>query len=210
MSRRGPAAVAALLALGVGGGFGASLAADRQTVAGGAPTPVAAQSPSIPVEPPESLLPDPGLEPLPTDVSLVRTEMGTGAFRYEFPVPEGWLATPNDSTTTKWHPPDKVSFTYFLRVELVDGDNRTVASTLEQRVADLDAVEQDLAVDEQTADALTYSYTLDRHRRYGMIRWLRPSGSPFAEVEVALTGREVDLPGMEALMARIAAGLRSA
>lgn len=209
MRGRGPAALASLLAVGVCGGFAASLASDGTPDASGVPSPVAALSPSYPVDPEPEYAADPDVSPLPTALPMTTGEIGPEGFRYEFPVPADWVAIPNNATTTKWDDPDNPSFTYFLRVEQVDGDNATITETLEDRILELDLAEDDFELLGQTADSVTFSYTAEAHQRFGIVRWLRPSGSPFAEIEIAVTGRAVDLPGMEALVAEVAAGTRA-
>ena len=203
--------VLVVLVLGAGAGFGASLAAGRQPAAGGVPLPVVAQSPSYPVDPEPELAPDPTSPPLPTSLPMAQGRVGTKLFRHVFPVPEGWTATPNSSGETKWTNPDNPpQWTYLLRVEQVGSENRTVARMLEDRIADLDRDEESFRVVAQTTDTIVFTYVTDRHRRYGIVRWLTVDASPFAEVEVAATGREVDVPGMEALVAAVTAGLRRA
>ena len=51
------------------------------------------------------------------------------------------------------------------------------------------------------------------HLRYGVLRWLDLDDSDldprdFADLEVGVSGREVDLPGMEALLERVTADVR--
>lgn len=206
MRWHGPAVLALLLAVGVGAGFAASMAAGRQPAASGVPTPVPAQSPSYPVDPAPVYVEDPPSAPLPVDLQLTPARLGAEGFRYELPVPEGWAATPVGPGELKWRNPENPpSWTYVLRVELV-GDNQTVARTLEERAEELGEVEQGFEELARTADSLVYSYVHDRHLRVGVIRWVSPSGSPFAEVEVAATGRLVDRPGLEALAVEVSAG----
>lgn len=209
MTWRGPAVLALLLALGFGAGFGASLAAGRTPEASGVPTPVVALSPSLPVDPAPEYVADPPVAPLPEDLPMAEGRVGTKPFQHVFPVPEGWLATPNNANETKWtDPANPPAWTYLLRVEQVGSLNRTVEQMLTTRAAELDSEEEHVEELGRTADSLTFSYVTDQHLRVGIVRWLRPSGSPFAEVEVAVTGREVDLPGMAALVEDVAAGMR--
>lgn len=208
MRGRGPAVVAALLAIGVAAGFGASVATGRQPDASGVPTPVAA-SPSYPVDPEPVYADDPASPALPADLPMRRARLGTEGFRYGFPVPEGWEATQDGSDQLKWrNPANPPSWTYVLRVEQVGTDNTTIAQTLAERVEDLDDVEQHFDVLARTSDSLVFSYLDDQHLRVSVLRWVSPSGSRFAEIEVAATGRLVDRPGLEALAARVAGGMR--
>lgn len=214
MTWRGPAVLLVLLALGAGGGFGTSLLLARQPAAGGVPTPVAAASPGFPADPEPTYVADPDVPPLPTDLETTRGRIGTRDFRVEFPVPRGWRATPNNANETKWtDPANPPAWTYVLRVEQVGSQNKSITALLETRIADLDSDEEDFRVVGRTADSLTFSYTADEHLRYGVLRWLDLDDSDldprdFADLEVAVTGREVDLPGMEALLARVTGDVR--
>lgn len=200
-----------LLVLGAGIGFGASLVAGRQPAAGGVPQPVVARSPSHPVDPEPSYVADPAVPPLPTRLAMTRGRIGTRQFRYEFPVPRGWVATPSNANQTKWtDPANPPAFTYSLRVEVVAGLNQGIPRVLEDRIRDLDADEQDFELVRQGPDSLQFSYSAERHLRHGIVRWLDVSGSGFPEVEVAVSGRSIDVPGMEALMAAVTADLRRA
>jgi hypothetical protein len=142
---------------------------------------------------------------------MVQGRVGTRLFRHVFPVPKGWVATPNNSGETKWtNPENPPQWTYLLRVEQVGSANRTVARMLEDRVTDLGRDEQGFDVVSQTPDTLAFSYVTDGHLRYGIVRWLALGDSPFADVEVAVTGRAVDVPGMQSLLARVTGELRRA
>jgi len=211
MTWRGPTLLALLLVVGVGGGFLASVLSAGQPAASGVPTPVVASSPSYPVDPEPELADDPDVAPLPVDLPMTTGRVGTRAFRHVVPVPEGWEATPSNANETKWRDPDNPpSWTYVLRVEQVGSDNLTVQRVIETRISDLDRDEEDFTPLARTSDSLTFSYVSEGHLRIGVIRWVRPSGGPFAEVEVAATGRAVDRPGLEALVADVSAGVRRA
>ena len=70
-----------LLVLGTAAGFGVSLARRRAPAGSGAATPVAAQSPSLPVDPVPELLPDPTTAPLAPDARpCARQSVGSGDF----------------------------------------------------------------------------------------------------------------------------------
>ena len=200
-----PAVVTGLLVAGVAAGFGASVAVGQAPIASGVPTPVAG-SPSYPVDPDPVYAEDPAAAPLSTDLSMTTAQLGPAGFRYEVPVPDGWVATTVGPGELKWRDPaSPLLWTYVLRVELV-GDNKPVARTLQERAVELDAVEQRFDELGRTSDTLVYSYVADRHLRVGVIRWVSPSGSPFAEVEVAASGRSSDRAGLEELVAEVSAG----
>lgn len=197
-----------LLALGAGGGFGVSLTVGEHPAGGGAPAPVPAQSPSLPVDPVPELLPDPATAALEPGLDLVRQEVGSGDFRMTLPVPQGWDFSVNSLNEWQWRPQDQPSFGYVLRVEQVLSNRRSIEWTLERRIDELDEDEDNLEVLDQTDDSLHFSYVTSNHLRHGHLTWLDLTGSDNAQVEIAVTGREIDDAGMADLMARVAAGIR--
>ena len=207
MSWRGAVVLVLLLALGVVGGYAASLALASQPAASGVAEPVVAESPSVPIDPAPSIAPDPDIAPLATDLPTRKASIGTQLFRIHFPVPKGWRETPNSSIEKKWNVADNPPYTYVLRVEQVDGLHDSIARTIEERIEDLRDQEEGTEILAQEHDSLAYSYLADGHLRFGLLRWVNLTGSPFAEVEVAVTGREVDVPGMEALLDTVSDGM---
>ena len=207
VTRRGLTVLALLLALGAAAGFGASLAIAEHPPGGGAAAPVVAQSPSLPVDPVPELLPDSSAAALAPGIDLVRQSVGTGAFRMTLPVPRGWSFSVNSLNEWQWRPPEQPDFGYVLRVEQVLSNRRSIDWTLDRRIDELDEDELDLEVLDQTADTLHFSYVTSNHLRHGYLTWLDLTGSDNAQVEIAVTGRKVDDPGMGDLIARIAAGM---
>lgn len=199
-----------MLALGAAAGYGASLGAAGQPSASGVPEPVVAQSPAYPLDPEPTVRRDPTIAPLATDLPMRRGSVGSDPFEVTFPVPKGWQATPNSPNETKWNDADNPSYTYVLRVENVMSQRESVARILERRIGDLREQEQGVEVVEQTDDYLHFTYLADGYLRHGLLRWIDMSGAGFAEVEIATTGRAVDVEGMEDLIARVAAGLERA
>jgi hypothetical protein len=208
MTWRGPAAIAVLLALGLVVGFGASVVVAERSAGDGAAAPVAAQSPSLPVDPVPELLPDPTHPPLDGSVPVVRQSVGTGDFLMSLPVPEGWAFSTNSLNEWQWRPPDGADFGYLLRVEQVLSNRRSIAWTLDNRIAELDEDEDNFEVVSQTDDTLHYTYVTSNHLRHGFLAWRDLTGSDNAQVEIAVSGRAVDEDGMSALVDRIAAGTR--
>ena len=208
MTWRGPAAIAVLLALGLAVGFGASLVVAERSASDGAAAPVAAQSPSLPVDPVPELLPDPTHPPLDASVPLVRQSVGTGDFRMSLPVPEGWTFSTNSLNEWQWRPPDGADFSYLLRVEQVLSNRRSITWTLDNRIAELDEDEDNLEVVSRTDDTLHYTYVTSNHLRHGFLAWRDLTGSDNAQVEIAVSGRAADKDGMSALVDRIADGTR--
>ncbi|HEY0645941.1 MAG TPA: hypothetical protein VGD39_21190 [Nocardioides sp.] len=204
MTWRGPIVLALLLALGVGGGYVASWALGGHPQAVGAAQPVTAASPSLPVDPVPELFADPAFDPLPTDLELVRQEVGRGDFRLSLEVPKGWRVSPNSLSEWQWRPPDFEPFGYYLRVEQVLSNRRSIDWTLDRRIDELNEDEAAVKVIEQTDDSLHFSYVTSNHLRHGFLTWLDLSGSDNAQVEVAVTGRKADVEGMADLISRVA------
>ncbi|MDZ5661126.1 hypothetical protein SFC79_05060 [Nocardioides sp. S-58] len=207
MRSRGVAVLALLVLVGAVGGFGASWGL-RRDLGGDRPAqPVAAASPSLPVDPVPELLPDPTYPPLEPGVPLVRQQVGSGSFRMTVPVPEGWDFTENSLNEWQWRPPGQPSFGYLLRVEQVLSNRRSIDWTLDRRIDELDEDEENFEVLDQGTAGLHFRFVASNHLRSGYLRWLDLTGSDNAQVEVAVTGRIVDSPGMADLVDRVAAGI---
>jgi hypothetical protein len=201
------AALAVLLALGAALGFGTSWVLGENPAGQGAAAPVAASSPSLPVDPVPELLPDPDVPALAPSIPLERRTVGAGGFRMSVPVPQGWSFSEVSLNAWQWRPPDQPDFGYVLRVEQVLSNRRSVDWTLDRRIDELREDEGNLHILTETADSLHFSFVTSNHLRHGFVRWLDLSGSDNAQVEVAVTGREDDVPGMRDLIARVAAGV---
>ncbi|SFA87472.1 hypothetical protein SAMN05192575_101970 [Nocardioides alpinus] len=208
MSRRGLVVLGVLVATALVAGFGVSMAVAEHPSGGGPAAPVSAQSPSLPVDPVPELLPDPATPPLAQDLELVRQQVGSGDFQMTLPVPRGWTFSPNSLNEWQWRPPDQPSFGYVLRVEQVLSNRRSIDWTLDRRIDDLDEDEENLTVLDQTEDSLHFTYVTSNHLRHGYLTWLDLTGSDNAQVEIAVTGRDVDDPGMADLIDRIAADVK--
>ena len=204
MTWRGPIVLALLLALGVGGGYVTSWALGGHPQAVGPAQPVTAASPSYPVDPVPELFPDPDFAPLEPGLELVRREVGRGDFRLSLDVPAGWSFSPNSLNEWQWRPADFQTFGYYLRVEQVLSNRRSIAWTLDRRIDELYEDEAAVKVISQTADSLHYSYVTSNHLRHGFLTWLDLTGSDNAQVEVAVSGRKADVDGMADLISRVA------
>lgn len=207
MTRRRAALLALLLAIGAGAGFGASWALGEHPEGARAASPVAAASPSLPVDPVPELLPDPTTAPLAPSLDLVRQSVGAGDFRMTLPVPRGWDFSENSLNEWQWRPPGQPDFGYLLRVEQVLSNRRSIDWTLDRRIDELREDESNLEVLDQTADSLHFSYVTSNHLRHGYLRWVDLTGSDNAQVEIAVTGRAKDDDGMADLIARVGAGV---
>jgi hypothetical protein len=168
---------------------------------------VAAQSPSLPVDPVPELLPDPATAPLAPSLDLVRTSVGTGDFTMSLPVPRGWDFFVNSLNEWQWRPPEQPDFGYVLRVEQVLSNRRSIQWTLDNRIAELDEDEENVEILSQDDGTLHFTFVASNHLRHGYLTWLDLSGSDNAQVEIAVTGRKVDDAGMAELLDRVAAGI---
>ena len=204
MTWRGPTVLALVLALGVVSGYGASWALGQKVTAEGGAAPVAATSPSLPVDPKPDLLRDPGFPALEPGIELVRQHVGTGDFGLSLEVPDGWRFTTNSLTEWQWRPPDFQTFGYYMRVEQVISNRRSIDWTLDRRIDELIEDEQSVDILSQTGGSLHYTYVTSNHLRHGFLTWLDLSGSDNAQVEIAVTGRAADVPGMSELISRVA------
>jgi hypothetical protein len=204
---RGTAVLALLLAIGVAAGFGASWALGENPSGGGTAAPVPA-SPSLPIDPVPELLPDPPTPPLAEGIPLVPQSVGAGDFRMTLPVPKGWTFSENSLNEWQWRPPRQPDFGYVLRVEQVLSNRRSIEWTLDRRLDELREDESNVEVLGQTEDRLHFSFVTSNHLRHGYLRWLDLTGSDNAQVEIAVTGREDDDPGMADLISRVGSGIR--
>lgn len=204
-SKRGSALLGLLLVTAALVGFGVSMAVAEHPSGGGAAAPVAARSPSLPVDPVPELLPDPTAPPLEPGIDVVRQQVGIGDFRMTLPVPRGWDFSVNSLNEWQWRPPDQPDFGHVLRVEQVLSNRRSIDWTLDRRIDELDEDEDNLEILDQTDDSLHFTYVTSNHLRHGYLTWLDLTGSDNAQVEIAVTGRKVDDAGMADLIARIAA-----
>ena len=165
-------------------------------------------SPSLPVDPVPELLDDPEFPPLAAGLPLVRQSVGAGDFQMTLPVPKGWSYFENSLNEWQWRPPDQPAFGYVLRVEQVLSNRRSIDWTLDRRIDELREDESNVEVLAQTRDSLHFTFVTANHLRHGYLRWLDLRGSDNAQVEIAVTGREVDDPGMAELIARVGSGVR--
>jgi hypothetical protein len=200
-------ALVLLAAIGAAAGFGASWALGEHTGGQGAAEPVVASRPSLPVDPSPDLLRDPDMPALAPSIPLERQSVGAGGFRMSVPVPRGWSFSENSLNEWQWRPPEQPPFGYVLRVEQVLSNRRSIEWTLDRRIDELREDESNLDVLSETGDSLHFSFVTSNHLRHGFLRWLDLTGSDNAQVEIAVTGRERDVPGMRDLVARVAAGM---
>ncbi len=210
MSWRGLVALVALLATGIVSGFAAAAYHERP-VATGVPQPVAAQDPSVPIDP-FLLRKDPDEPELSTDLAMQEVSVGADPNRFCFPAPVGWDRIDPSSNEVKYKVKNNPENTFVLRVEQVTSQHEQIPDMVQQSVDDLQQDEQQvrIPVGQRTYDSLVgFSYVHDGYRRFGFRTWKDVTESGQAEAEIAVTGREVDLPGMKKLMASVVAGIRA-
>jgi hypothetical protein len=123
-------------------------------------------------------------------------------------VPKDWSFSENSLNEWEWRPPGQPDFGYVLRVEQVLSNRRSIEWTLDRRLAELREDESNVELLAETSDSLHVSFVSANHRRLAHLRWLDLTGSDNAQVQIAVTGREVDDPGMADLIARVGSGVR--
>jgi hypothetical protein len=209
MGWQGAVALVALLAVGTGAGYGASRALGPEPSGSGAAEPVVARRPSIPVDPTVEPAPDPADPPLLPGIPLTTATMGTGKLAITYPAPAGWRRNATAVNEAKWKKPGTSNNTYVLRVELIRSRELTVEAAIEDRLALLDANQDEVRVVDRGADSLAYTYRSDEgNARHTFMRWTDVDGDGRAELEVVVHGRERDAAGTSDLAARVAAGVR--
>lgn len=203
MSWRGLVAVVALLAAGIVGGFATAELLQSSPITTGAPQPVAAGSPSFPSNPRQPLEPDPPQEPLQTNLPMRDVSLGSGGDRIVFKAPRGWSRLGQLSNEVKYKKPNNPNYTYVMRVEQVTSDHEQIPFMIEDRIADLRRDETQVKVLYRTHDQLEVSFVHENYKRFALYTWKDVRQSGQAEVEIAITGRSVDVQGMRDLMVKV-------
>ncbi len=174
------------------------------------PAPLAASDPAIPFTPPEKTRPNSKLEPLSQQLATHDEMLGKAKVGgVVVPIPDGWeRVTFADGVEARWSPPGAPPGSYVLRVQVLD-EPRTLSQKVGVRAFELedDPSVSDFELLGTTLDTVKASFILGGYRKLTVIRWVSFDGSR-ADVEIAATGRLVDEPGMDALVARIARDVR--
>lgn len=210
MGLRGLVAIVALLAAGVVGGFAAAAyVAEPDTT--GVPSPVAAEDPNAPADPPVPLQADPTEPALKPGLDMVDVTVGSGRNAFVFPAPAGWDRGEPSSNEVKYKVPGYPGNTFVLRVEQVKSQHETIPDIVEDTFVELGQNPdfEDFQLTKRTHDSLEFNYLYEGFRRFGIIVWLDISRSDQAEAEIAVTGREKDLPGMQDLIVKVIRGIRT-
>ena len=209
MRWRGPVVVLVLLAVGIVGGYAVAAATDGSAHSSGAAEPAEARNPSLPADPRGTLRPAPDYPALEPGVALVDATIGANGFETTFSVPRGWNEIAVASNESKWKRSGAPNNTYILRVEQIFGQRETLEQAAAAWAARLIETQDHPVIVEQRPGYLEYTAVSDeRTARRGFVRWLDLTGSGFAELEVAATGRERDAAGTRDLVDRVAESAR--
>jgi hypothetical protein len=206
-SWRGIAGLTVALAL-LGGLAGYGWAASRSEVvlSESIPAPVEAGRPAVPFTPPEKVNTDSDLPPVPVSLEVVTARIGTPKKGgVELPVPADWARTDLvGGVQARWSAPGNPDGAYTVRVQVVD-EPRSLAQAVAERAAalPLDPRVSDLEILQQSGDTLIASFILSGYRMLQVVRWVSFDGAGI-DVEIAASGRLIDQPGLEALVARMA------
>jgi hypothetical protein len=133
--------------------------------------------------------------------------LGNGGFKLAYPVPVGWARLSSATKEVKWKKPRNPADTFILRIEQVVAREDTITEMLEERIPDLEDEKTRFHIVERTADSLEFTYVSDGFARHGFLTWLDVRGTGLADVEVAVTGREVDAEGAAELIERVTSGM---
>lgn len=211
MDRRGPAVLVALLAIGTGSGYAASVQARDTTVGAGIPSPVPAERPELPVEAPLPYAQDPDDPALKPGIAMATQKLGTGRFEITFPAPVGWTTNANATNEWKWKKPGTSNNTYVMRIEQVNSQDITIEDAIDIRIERLEREQVDVDILDRGADSLEYTYRSNEgNARHSFMRWLDLDQSGQADVEIVVHGRQRDVPGTRDLIRRVADGMRGA
>lgn len=199
----------ALLAAGIVGGFATAAQLESSPPTTGEPKPVVAQDPSYPIDPTQPIKPDPPQPALGMGLPMRTVSVGAPPDRVVFPVPRGWgQAGAALSNQVKYKVPSNPNNTFILRVEQVTSDHETTAEMVKEKLDQLRADETQVKLSFRSIDQLEVSYVHDSYRRFALYSWIDVRGSGQAEVEIAITGRKKDLPGIRELMTKVIVGMK--
>jgi hypothetical protein len=238
MSMRG--LVVALLCglLGLGGGALVAYAVQPHTTDVGSPRPVAAVSPSVPIDvtPSHSYatdIPYPALSPelFLNVVRHIHNDLATWTYH----VPQDWTAysvcsapvggppckVPSDTvippkkidkqTQVRFRPTDEpVDGGYSLRVKIMDNtDLNPTQMVATKKVGFIqEFTDQKFKVTKRTHSEIWFTYVdSTNHLRLNYFQWFAVPGRANATLEMSVSGRASDKPGLDALFNRFADNL---
>ena len=208
MEWRGPAVIVALVVIGAGSGYAVSVQ-DDSSGGSGVADPVAAEGPSLPVDPPVPPAEDPDDPPLEPGIAMTNGSLGVGKFAITFPVPLGWRTNTNATNEAKWKKPGTSNNSYVMRIEQITSQDVTIEQAVDTRVARLRAEQEGVRIRNRGQDSLEYTYRSNEgNARHSFMRWVDTDADGQADVEIVVHGRERDVPGTSDLVERVAAGLQ--
>jgi hypothetical protein len=193
--------VLACALVGVVAGYAASYAGHQEPAKLHSAAPLAAASPSVPTDPPVTVVPDPDeYGPLATDLTYVTRFIRQGSARWRYDAPSDWERH-ESSSGDRWTLPGNPEHTYSMRVVPVSVPITTsdLARYRFQAVRgspDLQRVEQQ-AIDDHS---VTFTYVFDGYEIYQHSYWLSKLGSDIGVFEITVSGRLRDEAGLEALL----------
>ena len=208
MNRRVIGLFLVLLLLGAGAGYAWAAASEesgptRFTGAG----PLPAESPSVPVEPEKPYAEDVDMATLSPDLDYERETIGEAPFQYSFRRPEGWAPVNRGSGERAFLPPGRVEGGYGMRVMIVNS-RLTTEAMVEQKLAALEATEDDVEVVGRSGNYLAITYRSSENRlRYNTFRWFTDPGGTAATFETSVSGRERDVEGLTDLLDKVSASV---
>jgi hypothetical protein len=208
--------------VGVGGGLGVGYLGQPRAASGGTATPLPASSPSVPVDPPApepTYTEDIDYPPLEAGLTFRTLRMSNSQQTWKVPVPKGWVASDVDTgqpvPRTLWTSYDELRFRpadepdeggYSIRVKMINSRLTPAAMVAAKKVGlrELDLVTT-LA---ETDESYKFTYRTSSGRlRYNYFRWFAVPGSSEATLEMSVVGRQVDVPGLDALYSAFASTL---
>jgi hypothetical protein len=211
MDWRGPLVLVALLAVGTGSGYAASVQARDTSVGTGVAAPVPAERPERPVEAPLPFATDPDDARLEPGIPMRTQTLGAGKFEITFPAPVGWTTNANATNEWKWKKPGTSNNTYVMRIEQINSQDITIEDAIDIRIERLEREQVDVDILDRGADSLEYTYRSNEgNARHSFMHWLDLDLSGQADVEIVVHGRERDVPGTRDLIRRVAEGMRGA
>ncbi len=205
-----------LLLLGAGAGYALASATTAEPGRAAGPAPVDAESPSAPIEDPREILPDPTDPPLGLDLETQEAVLRDGrrapALKLQEPV--GWRRTHVPGSDWNYAVEGNSTNTYKLRVGILKGSHVSVDAALASRLVAYEAAEgdgnlEDFEVEDRSADTFIATYLDGGYLRVTMERFVVLDDSDEVYAVVAVTGREVDRPGLTDLLIRTAGSMEA-
>lgn len=206
---RGLGLLLALALVGGAAGWWYAAASTGPADSGATPGPVTASDPALPYTPPEKVNEDSDQPPVAQSLATYGTRLGRpGRGGVVVPVPLGWERHDISDHEARWVAPGNPPGSYSVRIAVVDL-RRTLAQVVAERATALeyDTRISDLTIESQEVDTLRASFILSGYRELQITRWLSFDGNGI-DLEISATGRLIDEPGLEALVAKVATEVR--